>query len=69
MAIIKYHRLGGLHNRHLFLIAVKAGKSKVYNTLATSSKELFIGKDPNAGKDRREEEMGATEVKTVGWHR
>ena len=28
----------------------------------------LIGKDLDAGKDRREKEMGATEDKTVGWH-
>ena len=28
----------------------------------------LIGKDPDSGKDRRKEEMGATEDKTVGWH-
>ena len=28
----------------------------------------FIGKDPDAGKDRRQEEKGVTEDETVGWH-
>ena len=28
-------------------------------------KSRFTGKDPDAGKDRRQEEKGATEV---GWH-
>ena len=27
------------------------------------------GKDPDAGKDRGQEEMGTTEDKMVGWHR
>ena len=27
-----------------------------------------IGKDPDAGKDGRQEEKGTTEDKTVGWH-
>ena len=27
-----------------------------------------IGKDPEAGKDRRQEEKGTTEDKMVGWH-
>ena len=27
-----------------------------------------IGKDPNAGKDGRQEEKGTTEYETVGWH-
>ena len=28
-AIKKYYRLGGLNNRHLFLIGLQAGKSKI----------------------------------------
>ena len=27
-----------------------------------------FGKDPDAGKDRRQEEKGATEDEMVGWH-
>ena len=28
----------------------------------------LIGKDPNAGKDSRQEEKGTTEDETLGWH-
>ena len=28
----------------------------------------LIGKDPDAGKDRREEDKGGTEDEMVGWH-
>ena len=28
----------------------------------------LIEKDPNAGKDQRQEEKGATEDEMVGWH-
>ena len=28
----------------------------------------MIGKDPDAGKNRRREEKGATEDEMVGWH-
>ena len=28
----------------------------------------LIGKDPDAGKDRGQEEKGMTEDETVGWH-
>ena len=28
----------------------------------------FIGKDPDAGKDGRQEEKGTTEDEMVGWH-
>ena len=31
-------------------------------------KSPLIGKDPDAGKDRRQEEKGMTEEKLVGWH-
>ena len=31
-------------------------------------KSWFIGKDPDAGKDWRQEEKGTTEDKMVGWH-
>ena len=31
-------------------------------------KSQLIGKDPDAGKDWRQEEKGATEHETVGWH-
>ena len=28
----------------------------------------LIGKEPDAGKDRRQEEKGTTEDEMVGWH-
>ena len=31
-------------------------------------KSRLIGKDSHAGKDRRQEEKGATEDEMVGWH-
>ena len=33
-----------------------------------NTKTWLIGKDPDAGKDWREEEKGTTEDKMVGWH-
>ena len=38
------------------------------NTLATWWEEQLIGKDPDAGKDRRQEEKGMAEGEMVGWH-
>ena len=38
------------------------------NTLATWCKELTDWKDPDAGKDWRQEEKGAGEDEMVGWH-
>ena len=32
------------------------------------SKSQLIGKDPDAGKDRRQEEKGMTEDEMVEWH-
>ena len=31
-------------------------------------KKLLIGKDPDAGKDGRQEEKGTTEDEMAGWH-
>ena len=31
-------------------------------------KDSLIGKDPDAGKDWRQEEKGTTEDEMVGWH-
>ena len=36
--------------------------------LATDAKNWLIGKDPDAGKDWRQEEKGTTEDEIVGWH-
>ena len=36
--------------------------------LATDEKSRLIGKDPDAGKDWRQEEKGRTEDEVVGWH-
>ena len=33
-----------------------------------NAKSWLIGKDPDAGKDWRQEEKGMTEVEMVGWH-
>ena len=38
------------------------------NTLATWCKELTLGKDPDGGKDWRQEEKGSAEDEMVGWH-
>ena len=32
------------------------------------TKSRLIGKDPDAGKDRRQEEKGTTEDEVVAWH-
>ena len=35
----------------------------------TDAKSQLIRKDPDAGKDREEEQKGETEGGVVGWHR
>ena len=35
---------------------------------APDGESRLIGKDPDAGKDRRQEEKGVTEDEMVGWH-
>ena len=39
-----------------------------FSTLATWCKSWLIEKDPDAGKDWRQEEKGTTEDAMVGWH-
>ena len=34
----------------------------------SDAKNWFIGKDPDAGKDLRQEEKGTTEDEIIGWH-
>ena len=42
--------------------------SRSSNTLATWCKNWLIWKDPDAGKDWRQEEKGMTEDEMIGWH-
>ena len=39
-----------------------------FNSLATDAKNWLIWKDPDAGKNWRQEEKGTTEDEMVGWH-
>ena len=43
-----------------------AAEAPILGSLGTKSQ--LIGKDPDAGKDRRQEEKGTTEDEMVGWH-
>ena len=38
------------------------------NTLATSCESWLVGKDPDAGRDWRQEEKGMTKDEMAGWH-
>ena len=42
-----------------------AGAPKVWTS---DAKSQLIGKDPGAGKDRRQGQKGTTEVEMVEWH-
>ena len=42
-------------------------KLQYFDHLMRTARQL-IGKDPDAGKDRRQEEKGTTEDEMVGWH-
>ena len=43
------------------------GEAETLILWAPDAKNLLIGKDPDAGKDRRQEK-GTTEDEMVGWH-
>ena len=43
-------------------------KDKCWCWSSTDAKNWLIGKDPDAGKDWRQEEKGMTEDEMVGWH-
>ena len=44
------------------------GEAEVLTLWPPDSKNWLIGKDPDAGRDWREEEKGTTEDEMVGWH-
>ena len=43
-------------------------KREPYTLWPSHVKNLLIGKDPDVGKDLRQEEKGTTEDKMFGWH-
>ena len=43
-------------------------EAEIPNILATWCEELALEKDPESGKDWRQEEKGTTEDEMVGWH-
>ena len=71
-----------LHFRHFFVTSYVPVDPRVCNiwssgkvnwtdwniALEPDAKSQFIGKDPDAAKDWRQEEKGATEDEMVGWH-
>ena len=55
-------------NQSWVFIGRTDAEAETPNTLATCGKNWPIWKDPDAGKDWRQEEKGTTEDEVVGWH-
>ena len=55
-------------NQSLIFIARTDAEAEASILGPPNTKNWFIGKDPDAGKDWRQEEKGMTEDKMVGWH-
>ena len=55
-------------NQSYILVGRTDAEIETPNTWATWCEELIHLKDPDAGKDWRQEEKGTTEDEMVGWH-
>ena len=55
-------------NQPLIFIGRTDAKAEAPILWPCNVKNQLIGKDPDAGKDRRQEEKGVTEDEMVGWH-
>ena len=55
-------------NQSWIFIARTDGEAEAPILWPTDGKHWLTGKDPDAGKDWRQEEKGTTEDETVGWH-
>ena len=55
-------------NQPWILIGRSDAEAEVPMLWPPDVKTRFIGKDPDVGKDWRQEEKGTTENETVGWH-
>ena len=51
-----------------FHILAVVGNQNFYLMILPDAKNWLIGKDPDDGKDWRQEEKGMTEDEMVGWH-
>ena len=56
-------------NQHWIFIGRTAAEAEASIRWPPDTKSCLIGKDPDAGKDWRQEEKGTTEDETIGWHR
>ena len=55
-------------NQSWIFIARTDAEAETPILLLPDAKNWLISKDPDAGKDRRQEEKGMTEDEMVGWH-
>ena len=55
-------------NQFWILIGRTDSEAEASVLLQTDTKNWLIRKDPDAGKDRRQEKKGTTEDEMVGWH-
>ena len=55
-------------NQPWIFIARTDAEAETPILLLPDAKNWLISKDPDAGKDRRQEEKGMTEDEMVGWH-
>ena len=55
-------------NQSLIFIGKTDAKAETPILWPLDVKKWFIGKEPDAGKDLRQEEKGTTEDEMVGWH-
>ena len=55
-------------NQHWIFIRRTDAEAQAPIFWPLEANSLLIGKDPDAGKDWRQEEKGVTEDKMVGWH-
>ena len=55
-------------NQSWVIIGITDAKAETPILWLPEAKNWLIGKDPDAGKDWRQEKKGTTEDKMVGWH-
>ena len=55
-------------NQHWIIIGKTDAEAEASIFWPCDANNQLIGKDPDAGKDRRQEEKGMTEDQMVGWH-
>ena len=68
---LDYKEIQPIHpkrNQYWIFIGRTDAEAEVPVFWTPDAKNWLFGKDPDAGKDWRQEEMGMTEVEMVEWH-